>query len=85
MNVVRHGTSSELCYDIECRIEKDRFIILVSDCCGGFNIEKYSEPCLEDPKENGMGIFIIRALMDEVDIYSKVGEGTKIKMVKYIL
>jgi serine/threonine-protein kinase RsbW len=85
MNVVRHGSSEELCYEVECRIERDRFIVLVSDCCGGYNTNDYLEPCLEDPKENGLGLFIIKALMDEVDIYSKVGEGTKITMVKYIL
>jgi serine/threonine-protein kinase RsbW len=85
MNVVRHGNANDVCYDVECTIEKDRFTVLVSDSCGGYNLEGYSDPCLDEPKENGLGIFIIKALMDEVDIYSKVGEGTKITMVKYIL
>ncbi len=84
-NVVLHGTTEENCYEVECKIEKDKLIILVTDLCGGYDTEKYLEPCLDKPKEGGLGIFIIRALMDEVDILSKLGEGTKIQMVKYLL
>ena len=41
----------------------------------GFNIEEI---------EGGLGIFIIKTLMDEVELYSKIGEGSQIKMVKYL-
>jgi serine/threonine-protein kinase RsbW len=34
--------------------------------------------------EGGLGIFIIRALMDEVDITSEPGVGTNIRMTKYL-
>ena len=85
MNVVRHGSAEDNCYDVECVVEKDKIIIFVSDCCGGYSVSSYQEPYLDEPKERGLGIFIIKALMDEVDICSVIGEGTKIKMVKYIV
>ncbi len=84
-NVLKHGDREENCYEVECRIEADKFIILVTDLCGGYDTEKYLEPCIDMPRESGLGIFIIRALMDEVNILSKLGEGTKIQMVKYLL
>ncbi len=83
-NVVRHGDKDENCYEVECTIEADRFIILVTDTCGGYDMNDYREPCACEMKEGGLGIFIIKALMDEVDIISKLGEGTRIQMVKYI-
>ena len=83
-NVVRHGDREDNCYEVECIIEDNKFIILVTDNCGGYNIDEYREPCACDMKEGGLGIFIIKALMDEVDIFSKIGEGTRIQMIKYI-
>jgi serine/threonine-protein kinase RsbW len=84
-NVVTHGISDNNCYEVECRIEDNKIIILVTDDCGGYDLENYKEPCIGEPKEGGLGIFIIKALMDEVVIFSKLGEGTKIQMVKYII
>ena len=42
------------------------------------------KPDLENPKENGLGIFIIQTLMDEVSIESSDNKGTIIKMTKYL-
>lgn len=84
-NVLKHGEQEENCYEVECRIEKDRFVIRVTDLCGGYDTEKYLMPSVGNAKESGLGIFIIKALMDEVDILSTLGEGTKIQMVKYLL
>jgi serine/threonine-protein kinase RsbW len=55
----------------------------VIDQSGGFNVNEYEEPAPNSLKEGGLGIFIIRALMDEVDIFTEMGIGTRIKMVKY--
>ena len=40
--------------------------------------------CIQDSGKGGLGIFIIKTLMDEVELYSKIGEGSQIKMVKYL-
>lgn len=84
-NVVCHGAAGYCeCYEVDCELGEDRLIIYVSDQAGGCDFNKYQLPNLEDPKEGGLGIFIIKALMDEVDILSELGTGTRIKMVKYI-
>lgn len=82
-NVVRHGCPGVQCYEVTCEVCKERMIICIIDHAGGYDVTKYKEPNPEEPRERGLGIFIIRALMDEVDIFSEIGEGTKIKMVKY--
>ena len=43
-----------------------------------------AEPDLSNPKENGLGLFIIRTLMDEVSTTSKNNQGTIVKMTKYL-
>ncbi len=50
----------------------------------GFNLNNYEKPNLEEYKENGLGIFIMEALMDEMKIDSQPDMGTLIKMKKYI-
>jgi len=49
-------------------------------------MEKYQQMATEHDclQEGGLGLFIIKALMDEVDIFSELGMGTRIKMVKYL-
>ena len=84
-NVICHGNSGDYKnFEVECQLEKDRMIICIEDQGHGYKVEDYSEPDLTDPKEGGLGLFIIKSLMDEVDISSKVGEGTKIQMIKYV-
>jgi serine/threonine-protein kinase RsbW len=86
-NVVCHGKPNrEECYEVACEVGDGRIIISVVDRAGGYDIAKYKRPAMdmENPKEGGLGIFIIKALMDEVDIFSELGMGTSIKMVKYL-
>ena len=49
----------------------------------GYDMNAYQEPNLDCPKEGGLGLFIIQTLMDEVEMTSEPGKGTKIRMVKY--
>lgn len=84
-NVVCHGMPDYCkCYEVACELGEDRIIISVNDQAGGYDITEYQLPTLDNPKEGGLGIFIIKALMDEVDILTEIGSGTCIKMVKYI-
>lgn len=84
-NVVCHGkTNCEKCYEVACEVGDGRIIISVVDHAGGYDLAKYQLPVIDHPKEGGLGIFIIKALMDEVDIFSELGFGTSIKMVKYL-
>lgn len=82
-NAVCHGQSRNEGYDVYCEMGEDKIVVSVVDRSGGYDKNKYREPCLEEPREGGLGIYIIRALMDEVDIFTEIGLGTRIKMVKY--
>lgn len=84
-NVVCHCKANlEGVYEVACEVGDGRMTISVVDQAGGYDITKYKRPATETPKEGGLGIFIIKALMDEVDIFSELGTGTSIKMVKYL-
>lgn len=82
-NVVCHGRRGAGAYEVCCELYDDRLVVSVIDQAGGYDMSTYQEPCLECPKEGGLGIYIIKALMDEVDILTDIGTGTSIKMVKY--
>lgn len=88
-NIVRHGNvnleeDSYVEYEVSCEIFNDRLSISVADDGAGYNTSNYQEPQLPSEEAGGLGIFIIRALMDEVEVESEVGVGTHIKMIKYI-
>lgn len=86
---------SEACTNAIKHSNDDRFIIIFNILENGLNIEiqdngqgydasSVQKPDLENPKENGLGLFIIQALMDDVSVESKNQEGTIIKMTKYL-
>lgn len=84
-NIVCHSNiRDEYLYQVICVVDEGKLEISVEDEGAGFNLEEYQEPALEDPKESGLGVFIMRALMDEVSVHSELGAGTHIKMVKYV-
>lgn len=82
-NAVCHRSSGSGEYEVSCQLLEDRFVVSVFDSGGGYNVEAYKEPNFENPREGGFGLYIIKALMDEVDIFTEVGIGTRIQMVKY--
>jgi serine/threonine-protein kinase RsbW len=84
-NIVCHSTiEPDHLYNIECEVCDDRIEILIEDEGIGFDMEKYEEPSLGELREGGLGVFIMKALMDEVNVRSEVGSGTQIKMIKYV-
>ncbi|MDK2919585.1 MAG: serine/threonine-protein kinase RsbW [Candidatus Petromonas sp.] len=83
-NAVLHGNQDDNNFDVEFTVQDDSFIIEIRDKGKGFEVDKCPEPDLCAPKENGLGIFIIKSLMDEVEIESFCGKGTVIKMFKYL-
>jgi serine/threonine-protein kinase RsbW len=84
-NIVCHSTiDSDKFYHVTCEICEDRLEISIEDEGVGFDMEAYEEPSLGQIKEGGLGVFIIKALMDEVNVRSEIGSGTCIKMIKYV-
>lgn len=69
--------------DIKFFVSRDRLVMEVEDKGKGFEIEKikkFPEELLE--KERGLGIFLIKSLVDEVE-FKSTKEGTLVKMTKY--
>ncbi|MDR0853544.1 MAG: ATP-binding protein [Clostridiales Family XIII bacterium] len=82
-NIIRHAhEGEEYNYGVTCEVEDGKITISVEDDGRGYDVGQYEEPDLDEINEGGLGIFIIKALMDEVSITSEVGVGTHIKMTK---
>jgi serine/threonine-protein kinase RsbW len=82
-NAILHSESDDL-FDLNFIVEKDKLSIEVTDNGKGFNLMEYEAPDLENPGGNGLGIFIMKSLMDDVTIDAIVGKGTKITMIKNV-
>lgn len=85
-NAITHGCKhcKEGEYNINFVLTKEKITISVYDKGEGCQLENIEEPSLGKLKEGGLGIFIIKSLMDDVEIKSEKGKGTIIKMIKYL-
>jgi serine/threonine-protein kinase RsbW len=82
-NIILHAQSgADHNYEVIIDIEESNLAITVEDAGIGFGLEEYVAPVPGESCGSGLGIFIIRALMDEVDIQTEMGVGTKIRMSK---
>lgn len=83
-NAVLHGSGEEDIYEIDFVLSEEKIHIEVKDRGIGFDEDKYEEPDLDNLKGNGLGIYIMKSLMDEVDIVANEDEGTVLKLIKYL-
>lgn len=89
----RHGVSRPLCHPVyegkvvlRCKIEKGVLCIEVEDKGAGIeNLSRAMEPLFTTKPElerSGMGFAFMEAFMDELEVESEVGIGTKVMMKK---
>ena len=88
-NAIIHGYEQRVeTVRIHCSIENQLFTVEISDRGKGIaNVEKAMEPMFKTKPEDdrsGMGFSFMEAFMDTVEVESKVGEGTSVKMTKTI-
>jgi stage II sporulation protein AB (anti-sigma F factor) len=89
-NAIIHGYDNRTdgVITIEARIEIDTVYITVEDEGRGIaDVEQAKEPLYTSKPElerSGMGFTIIENFMDQMEIESTVGQGTKIQMAKRI-
>ena len=84
-NIIYHAYKTpDFTYDVILDMGSDGLTITVNDSGIGFDTEKCIEPVSGEIQESGLGLFIIKALMDEVDIDSAPGRGVNIRMTKYL-
>ena len=86
-NAIRHGNGNDPKKKAMFRfiLEKDKLVVSVKDCGSGFNPEEVADPLSPENfmKPCGRGIFLMRALMDEVDYNIEDKSGTEVRLVKY--
>lgn len=88
-NAIIHGYEEEIHkIRISCRLEGKSIWIEVEDKGKGIaDVEKAMEPMFTSKphlERSGMGFAFMEAFMDELEVISKVGEGTTVKMKKEI-
>ena len=81
-NTIKHSSDNK--FSVEYTIFEDGLTIKIVDSGKGYDVDAVDKPNLKEPKESGLGLFIIQSLMDEVDIKSDIDNGTIIKMTKYL-
>ncbi|MCE5200622.1 MAG: ATP-binding protein [Armatimonadota bacterium] len=87
-NIVRHAykgctRNPRMC--VKCAQRKSGLIVEVIDNGNGFNAPPDNVvPDVDPNREGGLGITLIKCLMDRVNYVSKPDEGTRIRMLKSI-
>jgi serine/threonine-protein kinase RsbW len=85
-NILCHSNiGNDRIYRVECTLHDSKMEIIVVDDGVGFDVSDYEAPDPESLQVGGLGIYIIKALMDEVQVVSQDGAGTLIHMTKNIL
>jgi len=86
-NAIKHGNRDdpEKVVQFRFRIAEDRLTAFVKDCGPGFDLEGIGDPLSPGNlmKPCGRGIFLMRALMDEVEYNMDESCGTQVRLVKY--
>lgn len=84
-NAMKHGCRiAQDSYNVDYIVNGDRLIIDVCDKGIGFDFEALEAPDFDNPKENGLGLYIIKTLMDEVEVKSLENSGTIVRMIKQL-
>lgn len=84
-NAIVHGNKKDKHkrVTIDFEYKEDAIIVLIQDEGAGFNENEVANPLEPENllKESGRGIFIVRALMDQVDFFS-TEKGMQVRLVK---
>ena len=89
-NVIAHAYNNDESQEIELsvKIQKNKFIVVVADKGKGFDFNHLEEPNMKnymaELRVGGLGIYLIKSLMDEVDYQTKSGGKNEVRMTKYI-
>jgi serine/threonine-protein kinase RsbW len=84
-NAIKHATqmTPKDTVRITIHIQDNELNIKVYDHGQGFDLENVPLPDFDQPKENGMGLYFIRTLMDSVS-YTKEADCNVLEIRKYL-
>lgn len=84
-NAIIHGNKNNINKKVTIKFEyfNDTIIVQIQDQGEGFDVEEIDNPLEPENllKESGRGIFIVKALMNEIDFYHDK-KGTIVRLVK---
>jgi serine/threonine-protein kinase RsbW len=84
-NLVCHGVGArDASYEVSCEMLGDRIVIKIENSPDACESSAHTERQTGSFREGCLGLNIIRALMDEVDVHPVAGRGTRIRMIKYV-
>lgn len=86
VNVIKHGCCGndlQNCVRVTIHLQGDELNIKVYDHGQGFDLEKVPLPDFEHPGESGMGLYLIRSVMDSVT-YTKMKEHNVLEIFKHL-
>lgn len=88
-NIIKHAYHNESTGLIKIKVDnrKDKFIIRITDRGSHFNPNQVPEPNIPERQRNkkggGLGMFLMKKLMDEVKYMNK-GKSNELVLVKYL-
>ncbi|WP_036306470.1 ATP-binding protein [Methyloglobulus morosus] len=85
VNVIKHACEDDIknCVRVTINLQEDALNIKVYDYGQGFDLEAVPLPDLDHPGESGMGLFLIRSLMDSVT-YTQHADYNVLEIIKYL-
>jgi len=92
-NIVNHAYKNDAppasrVIDVSVRARPDRVEIVIADHGGGFDPQKVQNPQMQEylkkMKRGGLGIFLMKKMMDEVKFRIKPGVRNEVKLIKYL-
>lgn len=81
-NVLNHAEGTEEEYEVSVDIDENRVEIRVIDAGSGFDHEVAGLEVTAGSAESGRGIFLMRALVDELHFTSDPEKGTAVHLIK---
>lgn len=84
-NAIKHANYNDLkdTVRITIHIQQNELNIKVYDHGQGFDLETVPVPDFDHPKEGGMGLYLIRTLMDSVT-YTRQKDCNVLEIIKYL-
>jgi len=89
-NVIKHAHNHDArrLMDIQIQTDANKMKITITDKGRGFDITKLKDPDVEkyirESRHGGLGIYLIKTLMDEVDYEFNPGVKNQVQLTKYI-
>ena len=89
-NVIEHaykGKKGDI--DIAIKVDYQKFTVIVTDRGDAFRFRDVEMPdmneYLAELRVGGLGIYLMKTLMDEVEYHSEPGVKNEVRMVKYLI